>query len=95
VKSPLVVGALSHVNWKRCRQFFDPGHTGSSSIRRIETNRLMFTWSGRNPRLSLGSIQYVWSGAVALGAQSFRRMEALIVENGAFLVRSWHEYFGN
>ena len=24
-----------------------------------------------------------------------RRMEALVGENGAFLVRAWHEYFGN
>ena len=29
------------------------------------------------------------------GRTELRRMEALVDENGAFLVRAWHEYFGD
>jgi hypothetical protein len=35
---PRVEATVDHVHWKRCRQFFDPGHTGSSSTRRIGTS---------------------------------------------------------
>ena len=91
----MVVGALSHVHWKRCPQFFDPGHTGSSSFRRIEYEPPHVHVEREESEAKFWIDPVRLERSRGFGRTELRRMEALIVENGAFLVRAWHEYFGN
>jgi hypothetical protein len=41
----------------------------------------------------LDPVRLEWSRGFA--RMEIRRIEALVGENGALLVRAWHEYFGN
>lgn len=52
-----------YVHWIRCRRSFDSVHTGSSSIRRIATNRRTSTWNAKAPGPSFGWIRYAWRKA--------------------------------
>jgi len=44
-------------------------------------------------KFRLDPVRLEWSRGFA--RTELRRIEALVGENGAFLVRAWHEYFGN
>jgi hypothetical protein len=41
----------------------------------------------------LNPVRLEWSRGLA--RTEIRRIEALVGDNGALLVRAWHEYFGN
>ena len=71
VTRPEPIGLLAVYTGIRCQPFFARGHTDSSSIRRIETNRPTCMLSGRRQRRSFGWSRSAWRKAtVSAGRRS-------------------------
>lgn len=79
----------------RCQPFFARGHTGCSFTWRIERNLPTYMSSGKKERRKLWLEPVRLEKSHSFGRVEIGRIEKLVAENAAFLMRSWHEYFGD
>ena len=69
-------------------------HTDSSSIREIEANgRTSVERDDCEAKFWLDPVRLERSGG--FGASEIRRIERVVDEQAALLLREWHEYFGH
>lgn len=76
-----------------CQRFCDPGHTGCFFTRQIERS-LRHVHVERDQSMAKFWLEPVrLDKSHGLGRTEIGRIERLIAENEAFLLRAWHEYF--